>query len=389
MEGDSTKCVHGAEIPDTFAGSVTTPIYQTSTFVFKDGEEIAKAVKGEKDSYVYTRWNNPTVERLEEKLAILEEAEDCAFFSSGMAAISTAVLSLVKRNDYVVAIRDLYGETYRLFNEILPSLGVNVILIDTNNVNQLEGALQKEPRIVYIETPTNPTLKVVDISLFAKLAHEKGSLLLIDNTFASPVNQRPSRYGADLIIHSATKYLNGHADVIAGAVAGDKETIKRIKRFRRVLGGTLDPHAAWLILRGIKTMAIRVRTQNYNAQRLAEYLDKHPKVERVYYPGLKNHPQHYVAVKQMSGFGGMLSFEIKGSKSKAIKFTESLRVAYLAASLGGVETLVSQPSTVTHTQMNQEERKKAGISDTLIRVSVGIEDVEDIINDFEQAFLSI
>jgi cystathionine beta-lyase/cystathionine gamma-synthase len=389
MEGDSTKCVHGAEIPDTFAGSVTTPIYQTSTFVFKDGEEIAKAVKGEKDSYVYTRWNNPTVERLEEKLAILEEAEDCAFFSSGMAAISTAVLSLVKRNDYVIAIRDLYGETYRLFNEILPSLGVNVIMIDTNNVNQLEDALQKEPRIVYIETPTNPTLKVVDISLFAKLAHEKGSLLLIDNTFASPVNQRPSRYGADLIIHSATKYLNGHADVIAGAVAGDKETIKRIKRFRRVLGGTLDPHAAWLILRGIKTMAIRVRTQNYNAQRLAEYLDKHPKVERVYYPGLKNHPQHYVAVKQMSGFGGMLSFEIKGSKSKAIKFTESLRVAYLAASLGGVETLVSQPSTVTHTQMNQEERKKAGISDTLIRVSVGIEDVEDIINDFEQAFLSI
>jgi cystathionine beta-lyase/cystathionine gamma-synthase len=389
MEGDSTKCVHGAEIPDTFAGSVTTPIYQTSTFVFKDGEEIAKAVKGEKDSYVYTRWNNPTVERLEEKLAILEEAEDCAFFSSGMAAISTAVLSLVKRNDYVVAIRDLYGETYRLFNEILPNLGVNVIMIDTNNVNQLEDALQKEPRIVYIETPTNPTLKVVDISLFAKLAHEKGSLLLIDNTFASPVNQRPSRYGADLIIHSATKYLNGHADVIAGAVAGDKETIKRIKRFRRVLGGTLDPHAAWLILRGIKTMAIRVRTQNYNAQRLAEYLDKHPKVERVYYPGLKNHPQHYVAVKQMSGFGGMLSFEIKGSKSKAIKFTESLRVAYLAASLGGVETLVSQPSTVTHTQMNQEERKKAGISDTLIRVSVGIEDVEDIINDFEQAFLSI
>jgi methionine-gamma-lyase len=389
MAGDSTLCVHGAEQADSLTGSVTTPIYQTSTFAFSDARELASAVRGEKKSFVYSRWSNPTVERLEEKLALLESVEDSAFFASGMAAISTAVLATVKKGDKVVAIRDLYGETYRLFTETLPDFGIEVFLVDTNDYKKLAEALEKNPKLVYIETPTNPTLKVVDISLVSKLAHERGAMLFVDNTFASPINQKPIIHGADVILHSATKYLNGHADVIAGAVAGNKEIIAKVKKLRRVFGGTLDPHAAWLVLRGMKTMALRVRTQNRNAQKLAEYLQNHPKVKSVFYPGLKTHPEHEVAKKQMSGYGGMLSFEIAGSKEQAMKFTQSIRVGYLAGSLGGIETLVSQPSTLTHTQLSEEDRKRTGISDTLIRVSVGIEDIDDIIEDFKLALESV
>lgn len=389
MAGDSTLCVHEGEPVDETTGSVVTPIYQTSTFAFHDAEELSEVVRGEKSAYVYSRWSNPTVERLEQKLAALELVEESAFFSSGMAAISTALLSIVKKGDSVVAIRDLYGETYRLFTEFLPSMGIDVSLIDTNDTEALANAVERKPKVVYIETPTNPTMKVVDIAYTAKLAHEAGSLLLVDNTFASPINQRPAKHGADLVLHSATKCINGHADVIAGAVAGSKEIVSKVKKLRRVLGGTLDAHAAWLVLRGMKTMAIRVRAQNSNAMRLAEYLEGHPKVKSVHYPGLKTHPQHEIARKQMSGYGCMLSFEIKGSMEQAMKFTESVKIAYLAASLGGVETLVSQPSTLTHAQMKDEDRKRTGISETLIRVSVGIEDAEDIIADFGRALESI
>src|SRR5947209_2413023 len=373
---DSTSSVHAAEPLDEETGSVTTPIYQSSTFGFTRAEEVAKAVRGESSSFVYTRWDNPTVRRLEMKLADLEGAEDCAFFSSGMAAISTSILSFVREGSHVLAVRDLYGESYKLIHEFLPGLGVETTMVETTDAGEMRQNLKKNTKVVYIESPTNPTMKLVDIAKSARLAHGVGALLLIDSTFASPINQKSLSLGADVVLHSATKYLNGHADVIAGAAAARRDLVEKIKFVRRILGGTLDPDAAWLTLRGIKTMAVRVHVQNSNAQALAEYLSRHKKVAKVHYPGLTAHPQHTLARRQMSGFGGMLSFEVRGSMKDAMKFTESVKVATLAASLGGVETLVAQPATLTHHQLSAEERAKIGISETPVRVSVGIEDVD-------------
>lgn len=271
-----------------------------------------------------------------------------------------------------------------MLHDMLPGLGFSTDLVDTGDVSALESGLRENTSIVYIESPTNPTLKLVDIGKAAKLAHANGALLMVDNTFASPVNQNPLDLGADVVVHSATKYLNGHADLIAGAAMANRERIRKIKMMRRELGGTLDPLPAWLVLRGMKTMAIRVRQQNANAMALAEFLSSHKKVTAVHYPGLKTHPQHELARKQMRGFGGMLSFEIKGTSRNAMRFTENVKVATLAASLGGVETLVSQPYNMTHTQMSAEDREKAGIPETLVRVSVGIEDVDDLIEDFRR-----
>ncbi|MDV3277857.1 MAG: PLP-dependent aspartate aminotransferase family protein [Nitrososphaerales archaeon] len=389
MTRDSTKSVHEAEPIDEASGSIVTPIYQVATFGFSKAEDVSKAVHGKSGRYVYTRWDNPTTSRLERKLASFEHAEDSAFFSSGMAAISTSVLAFVKKGDHVVAIRDLYGETFKLMNGTLPRYGVDTTLVDTTDFQKMERAVKRNTKLVYIESPTNPTLKLVDISRAAKLAHAAGALLLIDNTFASPINQKPLELGADISLHSATKYLNGHADVVAGAAAGGKEKIGAVKMMRRTLGGTLDPHAAWLILRGMKTMALRVKASNENAQALAEFLSRHRKVKTVHYPGLKTHPQYGLAKRQMRGFGGMMSFELKGNLRDAMRFTERLRIPYLAASLGGVETLVSQPAVLSHHQLTPAQRAKTGIPPTLIRLSVGIEDKEDLIKDFERALASV
>ena len=389
MPHDSTKSVHGTERADESTGSVITPIYQTSTFGFKKARDISRAARGETNGFVYSRWDNPTVRVLEEKLADLEGAEEAAFFSSGMAAISTAIIACVKKGDHVLAIRDLYGETYRLMDEFLPSFGVETSLVDSTDTSSMAREVRSTTKVVYVETPTNPTLKLVDLKKAARVAHGVGALLLVDNTFASPLSQKPLSLGADLVLHSATKFLSGHSDVIAGAVAGRKEQVRRIKRLRRTLGGTLDPHAAFLVLRGIKTLALRIEKHNENAQELAEYLESHEKVSRVNYPGLKTHPQHNLARRQMSGYGGMLSFEVKGTMKDAVKFTESLEVATLGASLGSVETLVTHPATLTHLQMSSEERERTGISGTLIRVAVGIEDSEDIIDDFARALAKV
>jgi len=302
-----------------------------------------------------------------------------------MAAISTSVFSFLKKGAHVIGIRDLYGGTYSLLHKLLPEIGIETDLVETTDFDGMASAVRKNTKMIYIESPTNPTLKLVDIAKAAKLAHRQGALLLVDNTFASPINQNPLELGADVVLHSATKFLNGHADVTAGVAVSTAERTRRIKMMRRDFGGTLDPLPAWLILRGMKTMALRVRQQNANAQALAEYLSEHRKVAQVNYPGLRSHPQHALAKKQMRGFGGMLSFEVKGTMRDAMKFTESLRVASLAASLGAVETLVSQPTNMTHTQMSAEERAKTGIPDTLVRVSVGVEDLEDLIRDFGQA----
>ncbi len=389
MPRDSTRSVHGTEHADESTGSVTTPIYQTSTFGFKKARDISRAAAGETGKFVYSRWDNPTTSVLEEKLADLEGAEEAAFFSSGMAAISTAVLTCVKKGDHVVAIRDLYGETFRLIHELLPSFGVETSLVDPTDLSSMSREIRGSTKLVYVETPTNPTLKLVDLRRAASIAHKSGALLLVDNTFCSPLSQKPLDLGADVVLHSATKFLNGHSDLLAGAAAGDRAVIGRIKRLRRTLGGTLDPHAAFLVLRGIKTLSLRIDKHNSNAQSLAEFLESHKKVLRVNYPGLRSHPQHDLAKKQMRGYGGMLSFELKGTKKDAMKFTESLELATLGASLGSVETLVTHPATITHLQLTRRERERTGISDTLIRVAVGIEDAEDIIDDFSRALAKV
>ncbi len=388
MAQDSTRSVHEAEPYDEGTGSIIAPIFETATFGFTKAEEVPKAVAGER-GYVYSRWDNPTVVRLERKLAAFEKGGDGAAFASGMAAISTSVFSFIGKADHVVGIKDLYGGTFSLLHSVLPRLGIETTLVETTDLEAMAKAVKKNTKVVYVESPTNPTLKLVDISKVAKLAHEVGAVLLVDNTFASPINQNPLALGADVVLHSATKYLNGHADVIAGAAVAGKETAHEIKMTRRDFGGTLDPLPAWLVLRGMKTMAVRVRQQNSNAMAVAEFLSTHPRVARVNYPGLKSHPQHALAKKQMKGFGGMLSFELKGTMRAAMRFTESLKVASLAASLGGVETLVSQPANMTHTQMSAKERAETGIPDTLVRVSVGIEDVDDLISDFERALSSL
>jgi len=381
---DSTRSVHEAEPYDEETGSIVAPIFETATFGFTRAEDVPRAVSGEK-GYVYSRWDNPTVVRLEKKMAAFEKGEEGAAFASGMAAISTSVFSYLEKGSHAVGIRDLYGGTFSLLRSLLPRLGIGTTLVDTTDLDAMARAVTRDTKVVYIETPTNPTLKLVDIRKASKLAHEVGAELLVDNTFASPINQNPLALGADVVLHSATKYLNGHADVIAGIAVAGKERGHEIKMLRREFGGTLDAFPAWLVLRGLKTMAVRVRQQNAGAMALAEFLSDHRKVKEVHYPGLRTHPQHALARRQMRGFGGMMSFELKGTMRDAMKFTERLKVASLAASLGGVETLVSQPMNMTHTQMTPAERAETGIPDNLVRVSVGIEDAEDLVSDFARA----
>ena len=390
MTGDSTRSVHEAEPFDPQTGSLTTPIYETSTFGFKKAGDVPVAVGGfGEKGYTYSRWENPTVVTLEKKLAAFEHGAEGAAFSSGMAAISTSVFAYLKKGTHVLGIRDLYGGTYALLHDILPELGFDTSLVETSDSGALERGMKRNTGVVYIESPTNPTLKVVDIAKAAKVAHGNGAVLMVDNTFASPINQNPLDLGADVVLHSVTKYINGHADLIAGAAVGGKVATRKIKMMRRDFGGTLDPFPAWLILRGMKTMSIRVRQQNDSAMVLAEFLSAHRKVKAVHYPGLSTHPQHALAKKQMKGFGGMLSFEIKGTTEDAMRFTESCRVATLAASLGGVETLVSQPYNMTHAQMSAKDRTETGIPETLVRVSVGIEDAEDLVADFKRALAAV
>jgi cystathionine gamma-lyase len=280
----------------------------------------------------------------------------------------------------------LYGGTVELFSNFMTRFGIQTTFVDAANAGEIESAVKDNTKIIFVETPTNPTLKLVDLSTVVEIAKKNGAKVIVDSTFGTPFNQQPLQFGCSAAIHSATKYLAGHNDVTAGAVAGSKELIQPMKKLRRILGGVLDPHAAWLMLRGMKTLAVRMEKHNQNGQKIAEYLQSHPKVERVYSPGLSTHPQYSLAKRQMKGFGGVLSFELKGDLNNAIRFVDSLKLALIGASLGGPETLVSQPSTVSHAFMNPEERRRAGIADSLIRLSLGIEDADDIISDLDQAF---
>jgi methionine-gamma-lyase len=382
--GFQTKAIHGGTNPDNNK-SVATPIYQTSTFRFDTVEEGARLGQDIGPGYYYTRWGNPTGRVFEEKIALLEGAEDALATSSGMAAISTAVLSLVKKGDHVVAPRAIYQATYELFQEILPDFGVEVTFLDVPTAEAYEHALRQNTRLLYIETPNNPLLQITDIAAVCSLARAHGAMTIADNTFATPYNQNPISLGVDVVVHSATKYIGGHSDVTAGVILGSREVIQRIKHRFRIYGSVLDPFASWLLIRGLKTLGVRMERHNANAQRLAEFLASHPAVERVYYPGLPSHPGHETARRQMRGFGGMLSFEVKGGFDAGVRCVEALRVCTLAVSLGGVETLVTHPASTSSVGIPREERIRAGITDGLIRVSVGIEDIEDLLRDFDQA----
>jgi len=388
-KGFSTKAVHSGERRDPSTGAVVAPIYETSVFAFSSTKELIDVMSEKAEGYVYTRYGNPTVRIVERKMAELEGAEDTAVFSSGMAAIATTIFTLVSSGDHVVSTRDLYGGTLALFKDVLPKFGVEVSLVEATDFDEMKSAIQKNTKVIYAETPTNPTLKLVDVSKVAKLGEKKGITVVVDSTFASPYNLQPISFGVDIAVHSATKYLGGHNDVTAGVVGGSEGFIQNLKEMRKHLGGTLDPHAAWLLLRGLKTLGLRMERHNSNGMRVARYLEKHSKVKRVYYPGLPSHPQYSIAKKQMKGFGGVVSFELDGDFEMTMKFVDNLKLCYLAASLGGVETLATQPVTCSHYFVSAEDRKKAGITDQLVRLALGIEDPEDIIADLEQAFNKI
>jgi cystathionine beta-lyase/cystathionine gamma-synthase len=378
--GKSTESVHAGKFECGRVAPVSSPIFQTSTYYYpKEGSA----------GYIYTRLGNPTQEVAEDKIAALEGAQEGLVFSSGMAAITTTVISLLGKGDHLIATEDLYGNTYTFLRNELKRSGIELSLIKSENAKRIERYFRKNTRGIFLETPTNPLLKVIDIQNLARAAHKKNIKIMVDNTFATPINQRPLELGADVVIHSGSKYLNGHSDVIAGLVAGNRKDLEKIEEMRTTLGGSLDPHAAFLLQRGMMTLAVRMHRHNENGLGVAEFLEGHKKVNRVNYPGLQSHQSHELATEMMSGFGGMLSFEVKGRRKDANKFLRSLKLLLAAPSLGGVETLISIPAETSHSYLSRRERLGQGIKDNLIRVSVGIEDFEDIKKDLNQALAKI
>ena len=389
------RAIHGKQL-FAFKGPVATPIYQTSTYRFETSEDAIKYAKGDPSVYVYSRYHNPTVHDVEEKLAVMENGESAALFSSGMAAITTAILAVTKAGDNIISTPALYGGTYRWMRDELPKQNIDVRFIDPNNLEEITHVADKRTTIVYTETPTNPTLSIVDLAdvvHYTKKAEKKFGcqiLTMIDNTFATILNQDPFKFGIDVITESATKYLGGHTDLLAGVVVGKEEFVRKVRALGKYLGSCADPFAAYLLCRSLKTFELRVRQQNENAFTLAQTLQKNKKVNRVIYPGLPTHPQFKIAKKQMTGFGGMVTIEVKSSKrfspaEAAAKVCDNLKVAVNAMSLGGVETLVSIPVYSSHVFMSDEELKRQGVTAGMIRISVGIEGIKDLIEDFEQA----
>ncbi|MDH5460100.1 MAG: PLP-dependent aspartate aminotransferase family protein, partial [Candidatus Bathyarchaeota archaeon] len=383
------KAVHAGQHPDPLTGSVSVPIYETSTFVFKSAEQGAARFAGTEEGYIYTRLGNPTIKALEKNVAELENGEDARACASGMAAIHTAVTSIVKKNDHVVATDCLYGGTLKLFSDILPKFGIEFTLVDSSNVANVEAAIKENTKLIFVETPANPTLKLTDLQAVSEIAKEHDVTTMVDNTFMSPYFQRPLELGTDIVVHSLTKYLSGHSDLVGGIIIGSNPFFKTLDPLLKNTGATLGPFEAWLTLRGIKTLPVRMERHNENAIKVAEFLETRPKIKKVYYPGLKSHPQHELARRQMSGFGGILSFELKGGLEAGRKLMNSVKLCLLAVSLGAVETLIQHPASMTHAIVPKEERLKAGITDSLVRISIGIEDVTDIIQDLKQALEKI
>ncbi|MBW2594110.1 MAG: cystathionine gamma-synthase family protein, partial [Deltaproteobacteria bacterium] len=351
--------------------------------------EWRQVALGEKQGHIYSRNTNPTVQVFEEKVQSLEDAEAATSGSTGMGIISSTLFALLSPDDRVVSVKDTYGGTSLIFTEFLPRFHIQVTLCDTTDHEQVEKEVAKGCKILYLESPTNPTTKVVDIARLATAAHKAGAIVIVDNTFATPINQNPLHLGADLVIHSATKFLGGHADALGGVVCGKKELIDPIYHFREINGATLHPMSAYLLLRGVKTLHLRIRQQNESALRIARYLEAHPAIERVYYPGLSSHDGHEIARRQMRGFGGMLSFMLRENSLDAVgRFLPKLHFAHAAANLGAVETIVGPPATTSHVECTLEERARMGIPEGLIRYSTGIEDVEDLLADLKQALSS-
>jgi cystathionine gamma-synthase len=381
-----TKAVWAGEKDYLVHGATQVPVVLSVAYGYDDIDEWYEVAIGKKKGHIYGRNTNPTVQAFEDKVKILERAEAATSFSTGMAAISNTLATFLVPGDRIVSIKDTYGGTNKIFTEFLPRQQIEVVLCETGNHEQIEEEVAKGCKILYLETPTNPTVKITDIKRMAKAAHDVGALVVVDNTFATPINQNPLSLGADLVIHSATKFLGGHADALGGVVCGPKELVEKIYHYREINGATMDPMAAYLILRGMKTLHLRVRQQCENAMALAKYLQTKEIVENVYYPGLETHKNHEIAKKQMRNFGGMLSFSVKGGIDTVRDFLPKLRFVNRAANLGAVETTVGPARTTSHVECTPEERAAMGIPEGLVRVSCGIEDIEDIIADFEQAF---
>lgn len=373
----STKVVHAGQKPDPSTGAIITPIYQTATYVLE--------AVGKDKGFDYSRCNTPTKKVLENLLAELESGKEATVFSSGLAAVD-ALMHTLENGDHVLAFDDLYGGTTRMFKQVFSKNGIQFDFVDMSKEENIQGRLKENTKMVFVETPTNPMLKMVDIKMVSEIIAGKNIKLIVDNTFMTPYFQRPLEYGADIVLHSLTKFLGGHNDLIGGAViSNDSEVNETMKFMIKTIGSTLGPFDSWLTIRGIKTLVLRMERINENSIKVAKFLEGHPKVKSVIYPGLPSHPQYELAKRQMSGFGGMITFELKEGYDSAVRCVESLRVWSFAESLGGVESLITHPVSMTHASLSEEERKKLGISDGLLRLSVGIEDVDDLLEDLEQA----
>lgn len=383
-KGFSTRCVDSGELKG-ISGSVNTPIFQTSTFFYPTDDEATWKGEIPAGTYIYSRHGNPTIKAAEDKIAALEGAEKALVFTSGMAATSALVLSLLNQGDEVLSMEDIYGGTFNLFKNDLTRFGMRVSFVHSVNADVIIDALRPGTKLLWLEVPTNPLLKVVDLEKICKAARGNGTIVAVDSTFASPVNLNPIEMGADLVMHSCTKYINGHSDLLAGAIAGRKDLVEEIWKRRVTLGGNIDPMGAFLLLRGMKTLAVRMRQHNENGMKIATHLEAHPKVRRVHYPGLPSHPQYELAQRMLRGFGGMVSFEVKGGVKQAERVMRSFKLINRASSLGGVESLASMPLNTSHMAFTAEDRHRLGIADSLVRLSVGIEDAEDLIEDLDNA----
>lgn len=384
-----TASVWAGELEQFPYGATQVPVVHGVTFAYDDVDAWMKVALGQQEGHIYSRNTNPTVSVFEEKIRILEGAEAATSFATGMAAISNTLFTLLSPGQRVVSIKDTYGGTSKIFLEFLPRFGVEVVLCDTEDHEQIEREVSKGCQVLYLETPTNPTLKILDLERLARAGKSAGATVVVDNTFATPINQNPLALGADLVVTSATKFLGGHSDAMGGAVCGSKNLIQRIFHFREITGASLHPMSAYLLLRGMKTLELRVHRQGVSALELARFLEQHPKIDRVFYPGLESHTGYEIAKRQMKSFGGILSFSLKGASANVNAFLERLRFVHLAASLGSVGTLAGPPKTTSHVETSEQERRELGIPENLIRYSVGIENVEDLKADLESALAGL
>ncbi|MGA1824911.1 MAG: trans-sulfuration enzyme family protein [bacterium] len=387
--GFSTRSVHAGEIRYNEYGSITTPIVQTSTFIFKNTDEIMRLAAGDTERFEYGRYGHPTQFAAERKLAELEEAEDAVLFSSGMSAITTSLFTLLQSGDHLILTDDAYKRTLDFCKTCLFRFNIECTVVKMCDYEAIENAIQPNTRVFFSESPTNPYLNIMDLEQLMNIFRDRDILVISDSTFATPYNQRPLKYGINLVIHSATKYMGGHNDLLSGVVLGPLELTNPIREYLKITGGVIDPNSAYLLIRGLKTFELRMKQLNENGQKIAEFLEQHPKVHRVYYPGLTSHPHHEVAQRQMNGYGAVVTFEIEDDIDTVLRFLSHLKIISIGPSLGGVETLITHPATISYYKNTRAEREQLGIKDGLIRLAVGIENAEDIIEDLDQAFLKI